>query len=284
MSTMIKSSSVWTGPSGEMSTAVFERFRRLIYDNCGIVLADNKRPLLKARIQKRMRALNVTEYREYFDRVVSDLTGTELQHLLDAISTNVTSFYREKHHFEFMRPVIAHWVDKGMSKLRLWSAACSTGEEPYTIGIEVLEALNGRSIDVKVLATDIAAKVLRECQRGEYPAARVEPVPTSLRNKYMTRHGDRHQATYIMNDELKRMVFARQFNLIKFPYAVSGPMDFIFCRNVMIYFDRESRTEIIKEFGRILRPGGYLFVGHSESLTGLGGEFTAVRPSIYKRV
>ncbi|MBI5267487.1 MAG: protein-glutamate O-methyltransferase CheR [candidate division Zixibacteria bacterium] len=284
MKTMIKSSLIWTGPTEEMSTSVFERFRDLIYDNSGIVLAENKRPLVKARIQKRMRALRLLEYNEYLTQVMSDRTGGELQHLLDAISTNVTSFYRERHHFDFMGPMLGNWLSQGMSRLRIWSAACSTGEEPYTIAMEVLEALGQRSVDVKILATDLAAKVLRECQEGEYPSARVEPVPSIMRNKYLIRSGDRHHATYTVSKELRRLVFVRQFNLVKFPYAVKGPMDLVFCRNVMIYFDRDTRCEIVKEFRRILRPGGYLFVGHSESLTGLGGGFTVVRPSIYKRV
>lgn len=284
MKIVAKSGFIWTGPTEEMSSSVFERFRDLIYENSGIVLAENKRPLVKARIQKRMRALGLIEYREYLSRVMADASGSELQHLLDAISTNVTSFYRERHHFEFMGPMLTNWLDQGMNRLRIWSAACSTGEEPYTIGMEVLDALGGRTVDVKILATDLAAKVLRECQEGEYPAARVEPVPVLMRNKYLLRSGDRHHATYAVSKELRRLVFVRQFNLIKFPYAVKGPMDLIFCRNVMIYFDRTTRCEIIKEFRRILRPGGYLFVGHSESLTGLGGGFTAVRPSIYKRV
>ena len=284
MSSSARSSLVWSGPTEELSSAAFERFRRLIYDNSGIVLAENKRPLVRARIQKRMRALSLVEYDEYLSRIMADRTGTELQHLLDAISTNVTSFYRERHHFDFMGPTIISWLNQGLTRLRIWSAACSTGEEPYTIGMEVLEALGGRSIDVKILATDIAAQVLRECQRGEYPAARVEPVPSIMRNKYFTKSGDRHHATYSVTQDLRRLVFVRQFNLIKFPYAVTGPMDFIYCRNVMIYFDRDTRCEIVKEFGRIIRPGGYLFVGHAESLTGLESGFTAVRPSIYKRV
>lgn len=271
------------GPIEEMSASVFDNFRKLILEHSGISLNESKRPLVKARIQKRMRALDIHVYEEYLRHVMNDLSGAELQLLLDAISTNVTNFYRERHHFDFMRPVIEEWLASGQTRLRIWSAACSTGEEPYTIAIEVLETIDKRYMDIKILATDIASKVLRACQRGEYSTKDVEPIPAVLRSKYFTKTKERDDHVYTVSEKLRSMVHVRQFNLIRFPFAVAGPMDLVFCRNVMIYFDRPTRAKIVGEFSRIVRPGGYLFVGHSESLTGLGGKFTGVRPSVYRR-
>jgi chemotaxis protein methyltransferase CheR len=267
----------------EMTPATFDDIRQLVYNNSGISLGVNKQALVRARIQKRMRALGIDSYSDYVEHVKADRNGTELQELLEAISTNVTSFYRESGHFEFMRTAIDEMLESGSRKLRIWSSACSTGEEVYTTAIEVLETLGNRKMDVKILATDIATKVLRKCHQGEYKDSQVAPVPTLLRNQYFTRIAGQEGFMYSVNKELRRMVYLRQFNLTNFPFDVSGPMDFIFCRNVMIYFDRPTRAKIVNEFSRILRPGGILFMGHSESLTGMSEGFTAVKPSIYRK-
>jgi chemotaxis protein methyltransferase CheR len=273
----------WSGPRGEMTPATYQSIRDIVYQHSGISLGDNKQPLVKARIQKRMRVLGLNTYSEYAEYVKAESSGVELQQLLDAISTNVTSFYRESHHFEFMREVVDEMLQTGSTQLRIWSSACSTGEEPYTIAIELLEAVGRRYMDTKILATDISTKVLRECHLAEYDARKVATVPAQLRNRYFSKSKRPNGDVYTVDEKLRQMVHLRQFNLTNFPYAISGPMDFVFCRNVMIYFDRPTRAEIIKEFSRIVRPGGYLFVGHSESLSGMPGGFVGVRPSIYRR-
>lgn len=272
-----------SGPQTELSPKAFEEIRQLVHRHSGIALGDNKQPLVKARIQKRMRTLGISSYEQYIEVVRGDSAGVELQLLLEAISTNVTSFYREKHHFEFMRLVLDEWKSAGRQKLRIWSSACSTGEEPYTIAMEVLDTLGTGKWDVKILATDLATKVLREVQVGEYSRQKVETVPPNLRQRYMTNSGSANSEMYVVNDDLRRLLLIRQCNLTDFPYAVSGPIDFVFCRNVMIYFDRPTRAKIIAEFNRIVRPGGYLFVGHSESLSGINCDFQLVKPSIYRR-
>lgn len=271
------------GSQAELSPKAFEEIRQLVHRHSGIALGDNKQPLVKARIQKRMRTLGISSYEQYIEVVRGDSAGVELQQLLEAISTNVTSFYREKHHFEFMRLALDEWKSAGRQKLRIWSSACSTGEEPYTIAMEVIDALGTGKWDVKILATDLATKVLREVQAGEYSRQKVETVPAALRQRYMTKTGSPSGEMYVVNDEIRRMLLIRQCNLTDFPYAVAGPIDLIFCRNVMIYFDRPTRARIIAEFNRIVRPGGYLFVGHSESLTGMNCDFQLVKPSIYRR-
>lgn len=267
----------------DISKSTFDEIRDLVYRHSGIALGDNKQPLVKARIQKRMRTLGVSSYEEYVAMVRADKRGVELQQLLEAISTNVTSFYREKHHFAFMREVLAQWRAEGRSKVRVWSAACSTGEEPYTIAIEVLDELSGYRCDVRILATDLAEKVLLKVQAGEYEQVAVEPIPPPLRQRFFTKIKRDSRDVYVVKDELRALLLVRQFNLTHFPYVVTGPIDFVFCRNVMIYFDRPTRTKIIDEFSRIVRPGSYLFVGHSESLSGLTSDFQLVKPSIYQR-
>lgn len=267
----------------ELSTKTFQQFREIVYEHSGIVLADNKRPLVKGRIARRMRTMGIDDYEHYIKFVLEDSSNRELQELLDAISTNVTSFYREAHHFDFMRKLIADRLQLGVRKLRVWSAACSTGEEPYTIAIEILEAAGNTSIDAKILATDISTEVIEKCQKGIYSSSVVQPVPPLLRKKYFEAPDKHSNGTLQVTDKLRKMLSVRRFNLTSFPYSVAGPIDLIFCRNVMIYFDRPTRTKIIGEFERIVAPGGYIFVGHSESLSGMTNHSTCVRPSIYRR-
>jgi len=229
-----------------------------------------------------MRQLQISRYEDYLAYCIRDRSGREIPKLLDAISTNVTSFYREPRHFEVMRKAIKEWVSQGARRLRLWSAACSSGEEPYTVGIEVLESVGRLSIDVKILATDIAQSVLKVGLEGEYTQDRVAPVPKHLRAKYFIKRKNNGEDVFTVSDQVRDMVLFRQFNLNTFPYPLRGPLDIIFCRNVMIYFDHSIRGNIIKEFRRLLKPGGYLFVGHAESLTGMSEGFTSVVPSVYR--
>jgi chemotaxis protein methyltransferase CheR len=267
-----------------MSEATFNQIRRIVYDKSGIALGENKQALVRSRVAKRMRHLQISDYGQYLDRVIQDSTGEEIQHLLDAISTNVTSFYREPSHFDFMRRVIKEWVSRGSRSLRFWSAASSTGEEPYTIAIEALEAIENRKIDMKILATDISSKVLRISMIGEYERDKVAPVPKELLGKYFTKRKEREKIYYSVNQRIRDLVIFRQFNLSCPPYPIRNPIDIIFCRNVMIYFDRKVRVGMVNEFHRALRPGGYLMVGHAESITGLSNGFKCVKPSIYLRV
>ena len=271
------------GPKDELSTETFDGLRTIVYDRCGIVLADNKRALVRARIHKRIETLGLDSYADYLAFVRSDASGQEVVHLVDALSTNVTSFYREPRHFAFLRTAIESWLAEGRKKLRIWSAACSSGEEPYTIAIEVCDLVGRKNVDVKILATDISSRVLDRCRRGEFNSSNVKPVPPMLRQRFFTRTASRQHAAYTVTDELRRLVIIRQFNLAAFPYAVSGPLDFIFCRNVMIYFDHATRKRMVCEFRRILRPGGYLMIGHAETLLGTATGFVTLEPAIYRR-
>lgn len=265
--------------SGGIDRQTFESICALVRRHSGIVLSDRKEAMVSARLAKRMRALNIPIHRDYLEYLKKDQSGEELTHLLDAISTNVTSFYREPVHFEFF----SHWLAKNATNrsepLRIWCAAASTGEEPYTIAITVREALQGPSPNARILATDISTRVLRHAMAGVYEAQRVEPVTRKQLDTWFIKRGD---GTFEVRQDLKELIRYRRFNLSHFPYPVKPPLDIIFCRNVMIYFDDDLRARIVAEFHRLLRPGGILFVGHSECLTGLSTAFRAVAPATYQ--
>ncbi len=267
----------------EMKAETFDQIRKIVYDKSGIYLNETKDALVRARISKRMRKLGLEDFCDYLSFVVEDHSGNEIQHLLDAISTNTTSFYREDDHFNLIRALVKDWMDDGLRKLRVWSAAASTGEEPYTLAIELKEAIGAKPMDVKILATDIASSVLATAQRGEYDDERVAPVPRFLRAKYFIkrRYNDGH--IYTVKDDLKKIILFRQFNLSKPPFPLKRKLDIIICRNVMIYFDGDLRKKLALEFERLPRPGGYLLIGHAESLTGMAPGLRCLRPSIYKK-
>lgn len=264
-----------------MEPVVFEKFARLIYDTSGITLRPGKESLVSARIGKRMRALGMTTHEDYLHCVQQDATGAEIVQLLDAVSTNLTSFFREADHFDHLATIYRRWLQEGQTRFRFWSAASSTGEEPYTIAMTLLEAAERRDIDVKILATDICTKVLTHCRSGIYAEDRVGKVPAALRQRYFHRNGSKRDGMYRIADEVREMVTFRRLNLSMPPFPMAGPLDAVFCRNVMIYFDNEVRKRLLDDIHRLLRPGGYLMVGHSESLMGIKTEFRQVSASIY---
>ncbi len=266
----------WKG----MSRRTFQQFRELIYGLSGISLSEGKVGLVRSRVGKRMRTLNIAGYDEYFQHIVEDPTGEEIIHLLDVISTNVTSFFREESHFQLLAQVLRRWGPEQCSRLRLWSTACSTGEEPYTMAMTVLEATAGRPVDLKILATDLSTRVLDRARSGLYGADRAAGIPRPLRDKYFIRE-PKHPSIYRVGPELRRTVTFARLNLAQVPFPMSGPFDVIFCRNVMIYFDADVRRRLLAQIQRLLRPGGYLFVGHSESLSGLTPGLKSVQASVY---
>lgn len=260
-----------------MKTKTFEKFKALIYQKSGITLGPHKVALVSSRIAKRMRTLNMDDHEEYFKHVVNDQTSEELVHLLDTISTNVTSFFREDAHFEVLADLVRQWDVRNKPAFRIWCAASSTGEEPYTIAVSVLEALGGHHPDFRILATDISTRVLDTARAGEYPASKLDPVPRAIREKYFERNG----GGYRIKADVRRIISFHRLNLSETPFPMKGPMDAVFCRNVMIYFDTAVRTRLLQEVHRLLKPGGYLMIGHSENLTGLNVRFNVVKPAVY---
>lgn len=255
----------------------FSRFAQLIHKESGIFLKETKITLLSNRLRKRLQALELEEFAQYYDHLVG-LSGEpkkkELEELLDVVSTNETYFFRNERHWNaLMEAVIPELVTKKKDKkLRVWSAACSTGEEPYTIAICLLESmkhLNGYSMEI--IATDIAPSVLDFARAGQYSGRRIEKVPPELLKKYFIEKTD-DPGTYIVKDSLKNMVNFYYLNFFQSEFPKD--LDIIFCRNVMIYFDKEhQRTLVSKFYDSIKRDSGYLFIGHSETLHSISEDF-----------
>jgi chemotaxis protein methyltransferase CheR len=262
-----------------MDDGTFRCYASLIYTHSGIALGESKRELVKARVAKRMRALGIADYQDYYQYVIQDPAGEELALLLDVISTNVTSFFREGDHFDFISSAIKAWYARGQRKFRLWSAGCSTGEEPFSLAMTFLESLPGEKADIKILATDISRQALEIARTGIYEKKKLDQYPMQ-RDRYFKSIG---QSQVTVNNLLKHMVIFNYLNLQGKEYPFQGPFDAIFCRNVMIYFDDKGRSDIVNRFHKLLRPDGYLLVGHAESLVGMIKGFQYVRPSIYQK-
>jgi chemotaxis protein methyltransferase CheR len=266
-----------------MNKDTFEAFRKLVYDKAGIALGEKKEALVAARLNKRMHLLNIDTFEDYLDMIKSDTTGNEIVQLLDSISTNVTHFFRENQHFDFITPQIDGWHSQGQRKLRIWSAGCSSGEEPYTIAMTVLEALKGRAADVKILATDLSTKILSKAMSGVYGTKDVVKIPENYTEKYFHKSAEDNQTIYRIIPQCRSLISFQRLNLMNMPYPMKGPFDLIFCRNVMIYFDNDMRKKLLEQYFKLLKVGGYLLVGHAESLTGMLSGFKSVKPSIYMK-
>ena len=265
-----------------LDDATFQHFCELIYDKAGIKLGAGKQSLVEARLGKRMRKLGIESYRQYLQLIEQDDSGDEVIEMLDAISTNTTHFFRESAHFDRLRQLLQTWEAEGVQRFRIWCAASSTGEEPYTIAMTVQEALRNTQ-DVRILATDISTKVLRLASRGVYTQKQAASIPAPLLGKYFDRQQDHHSGEqhYAANDSLRNLLTFARLNLATPPYTMKGPFDVILCRNVMIYFDNIVRSRLLGEFERLLRPGGILMVGHAESLSGMLTGLHRLEPSVY---
>lgn len=254
----------------------FSKFAKLIYDESGIYMKDSKITLLSNRLRKRLAALSLSEFSDYYhylEKLSGDSKKKEYEELLDVVSTNETYFFRNERHFEalmeYCLPELAKI--KKNRKLRIWSAACSTGEEPYTIAICVMECMRFfQGWDIEIIATDIAPSVLEFAREGYYSGRRIEKVPPELLKKYFKLE-DKEKGVYKINDELKKMVNFYYLNFFKNPFPKD--MDIIFCRNVMIYFDKSHQRDLVAEFYKSILDHGYLFIGHSETLHSISDDF-----------
>lgn len=268
-------------PTGQVkfTKTQYEKLCRRVYDLTGINLA-GKTELVQSRLSKRVLHFKLNDYDQYFQLIDNDASGKELIWMIDALTTNKTSFYREIQHFDFLKSRILPELKE--PSLKIWSAACSTGEEPYSIAILLREELPQiNRWGVKILATDISTKVLRAAHEAVYAEETLQPVPDKLRQKYF-RTEDAAQRTFRVAPEVRNMVrFARLNFMEKFP--MKGDFDVIFCRNAMIYFDKPTQTELVSRFHKLLKPGGYLLVGHSESLTGSAHDFEYIQPAVYQK-
>lgn len=261
----------------------FQRFRTLIYDESGIALSGQKQALLASRLSKRVRELGLGTFSEYYDLVIGDPSREEFTRMLDLISTNKTDFFREPKHFDFLRDEILPELS-ARKQIRIWSSACSTGEEPYTIAITLFESIrNPAEWDMKILASDLSTRVLAKAASGMYEEERVCGVPSDILRRYFLRGRGDSEGLLKVRPSLAETVRFRRINLMDGRFPIKSPLDLIFCRNVMIYFDPPTQETLVNKFYRYLKPGGYLFIGHSESLQRLTHPFTAVAPTIYRK-
>ncbi|RIK71005.1 MAG: chemotaxis protein CheR [Planctomycetota bacterium] len=251
----------------------FEAFQQLVYAETGIVLNDSKRCLLCSRLAKRLRALHLNDYIDYYDYLLRrDSGGVEMQEMINCITTNKTDFFRESHHFEFlashvMPEVVARAAKGGPRRLRIWSAACSLGHEPYSIAITVREsAVNDPTWDVRILASDIDTLVLAQAADGVFDQDDLAPAGDMLLRRYFDRGVGAFAGKVRAKSSLRSLLTFRQINLIHDAWPIRARFDVIFCRNVMIYFDTETQRRVVERLVQYLNPGGYLMLGHSESI------------------
>ncbi len=266
-----------------ITTDEFLRFRKLIYGESGIALSDQKQSLVASRLSKRMRELGLMTFTEYYEQVTSDATREEFVRLLDLISTNKTDFFREAKHFEFLRDRILPKLT-GEKRIRIWSSACSTGEEPYTIAITLHDGVSDPAQwDLQILASDLSTRVLAKAAAGVYSEERFRDVPSDVLRRHFLRGRGERTGVYKVKPHLAEMIRFRRLNLMDDQFPIKVPLDLVFCRNVMIYFDRPTQEQLVNKFYRYLKPGGHLFIGHSESLQWVKHPFRLLAPTIYQK-
>ncbi len=262
----------------------FDKLREIAQTTAGIHLKEGKETLIFARLAKRMNALGMTSVRQYLQLLENDTTGAELQQYIDSIATNFTSFFREDDHFDVLEVKVLEWLRMGQTRFRFWSAACSTGEEPYSMAMILRDVMPANEeIDWKVLATDISSKALSKAIVGRYEPDRMQHVPPALRNQNFIAHALRDGTCFEVVPEIRHKLTFARINLSKPPFPMRGPMDVIFCRNVMIYFNPDVRQSLLREMERLLKRGGILIVGHAEPLASLSTILKPVRSSVYMK-
>lgn len=257
----------------------YEGIRRLVYAEAGIDLGPSKQSLVESRLARRLRELHLDTYEQYLATVKADRTGDELVMLLDAISTNVTSFFRERVGLDEIARRHAAAVKSGQRRLRYWSAASSSGQEAYSLAMLLAESAPTDGLDLAILGTDISTRVLGQARRGRYPASQLASIPETMR-RHLRDGGD----LFEIDPSLRQLCVFNRLNLIKPPFPMRGPFDAVLCRNVMIYFDQPTRERLVREIHRLLKPGGVLVTGQAESLAGRSEGFEPIRPSIYERI
>jgi chemotaxis protein methyltransferase CheR len=268
----------------EMTEAEYQKLAQLIYSVSGISLKESKQALLTSRLAGVLAQSGRKTFTEYYNSLIADTSGAAVAALVDRITTNHTYFMREPAHFNFFRDTVLPYLKSKVADrdLRVWSAACSTGEEPYALAMILDEFLDSEKSrwDCQVLATDLSEKVLKDASRGVYSPERIEPLPALWKQRYLTRHPD---GNYEIADRIKKEVIYRRFNLIEPVYPFRKKFHVIFCRNVMIYFDADTRASIINKLYDMTEPGGYLFIGHSEAIDRSKSKYKYVLPAVYRR-
>jgi chemotaxis protein methyltransferase CheR len=266
----------------DFSAADFARVRALIHARAGIALADSKRQMVYSRLGRRLRALGLQSFRDYLDRLERGPDdGEEWQAFTNALTTNLTAFFREPHHFEILGRFLAERAGRG--RQRIWCSAASTGEEPYTLAITACEALGTESPPVEIICSDVDTQVLATAERGTYALDRAGPLTPERLRRFFLRGSGANEGMLRVKPFLQSLVSFRQINLLDTDYGLRGPFDAIFCRNVMIYFDKPTQREILLRFHPLLAPDGLLFAGHSESFFHAADVFRPAGRTVYRR-
>jgi chemotaxis protein methyltransferase CheR len=268
----------------EFDDDLFIKFKELIYQEAGIKLTDLKKALIQARLSKRLRYLGIPSYRDYYYYLIDHFTEEKIE-FINAITTNKTEFFREGRHFEFIKDsCLPEFEIRGKKKIKIWSAGCSTGEEAYSIAITLREFYaGGRSPEIRILATDIDTNVLERAYSGLYTLEQVKDIDIALLKKYFKRGTGDNEGLFRVKDEIRDMILFRRLNLLDDTYPMKGKFDILFCRNVIIYFDRPTQKDLFEKFSRYLDEEGYLFIGHSENLTSVSNKFTLLGHTIYRK-
>lgn len=268
-----------------LSDTEFEKLRDLVFKISGINLASSKKELVVSRFTKRVRTLKLKSFTEYYDLLVSPSGFSEVQNFINSITTNKTDFFRESHHFDFiLSTFIPQVVSSGKRIVRVWSAACSTGEEPYTIAMVMAKHLvEPHNIPVKIIATDIDTNVLRTAVKGVYESGVLNTVPEEYLKKYFLRGKGESIGLFKIKDEIKKMVTFKQLNFVASDYPINSTFDIIFCRNVIIYFSPETKKMVINRLFRYLNDGGYIMMGHSETLFNMIDGLVYLKNTVYQK-
>lgn len=285
--TLLEAPTARSGDAGREFAFTAEDFRMIaavLHGDAGIYLPDSKATLVYSRLAKRLRLLGLSSFREYCSLVQSKEGTGERQSMLAALTTNVTRFFREPHHFDDLRrsvlPALAAKARAG-GRVRLWSAGCSTGQEPYSMALTVLAALpDAARLDVKILATDIDPNVIETARAGVYSREALEAVPASDRQR-LRRAPDAGADMWRLADEVRELIAFRELNLVR-PWPMSGKFDVIFCRNVVIYFDDATQEQVWKKFIDVMNPGARLYIGHSERVSGDSGRLVSDGLTAYR--
>ncbi len=261
----------------------FEQLRKLVNEHTGISLSDHKQEMLYSRLSRRLRVLKLDSFASYY-RLLKQDCGDELMQFINAMTTNLTAFFREPHHFDYLTQELLPFLKEHNAhsrRIRIWSAGCASGEEPYSIAMVVKENMP-EDWDIKILATDLDSAVLERAKAGIYPAERVVGMSKERMHRWFKRGMGGQSGKVHISPELQKMVVFKQLNLIH-SWPMRGPLDIIFCRNVIIYFDKQTQTVLFDRFANLLADRGHLFVGHSENLFKLTTRFRLLKQTIYVR-
>jgi len=269
----------------EITDIEFEKLRKLVFDLAGISLSDSKRQLVISRFSRRLRSLNIENFSAYYEYLVSPKGVGEIQTFINSITTNKTDFFRENHHFEFIIDTfIPDVVSSKKPEVKIWSAGCSTGEEPYTIAMVFHKHLvEKHGINAKILATDIDTEVLKFAKSGVYREQVVAPIDKDMMSKYFLRGKDKSEGFFKVKDVIKNMITFKQFNFISEEYPMRTTFDIIFCRNVIIYFNNETKKYVLNKLNSFLGQGGYFIIGHSEAMFDIVEGLSYMKNTIYRK-